>query len=595
VTSGELERAGASFEEAQVRFGDASAASRSGLVGAVGWIPVLGRNIDVAAGVADAGVQLARAGTELVDAVRLLPDGLGSLAPHDGAIPVDAIAALGDDVAGAQARARDALGMVRDTPDTMLLDPVDEARFEAEREVARASEALTALHLTLQGLPGFAGADGERRYFFVAESPAEARGTGGIWGAYSILSVRDGRFRFSPFRPIQLLPDLDPDLLPAPNPDYRRNYDQYGGAGFWRNMNMTPDFPSAARAALNAYEEQTGERLDGVMSADPFTLQELLEVTGPTRVPGVGRKLDAETVVPFTANEAYIVFDKSDQRKEVLGDVAKGVFQRFLDMDEHDVARLRAVATSVARGHLKVYAASDQPLQDGLTLAGADGALPQDTGGDVAGVIVNSGSGSKVDYYASREVDYDVQLGGGGEAIATTEVRIHNDAPTSGVPQYVIGPLEPGGDPGDSVSLVHTLCATPCELLTAERNGTRISVPTDTELGIRWYQDFITIPAGTTGSLRVLTKVDRVWDGNSSAGRYLLTFVDQTAATPTHVRITIHAPAGQHITWTGQDMRVDGDTAVWEGDPGPRTEFEVRFSASLPFRLWRAALRPFGG
>ena len=46
------------------------------------------------------------------------------------------------------------------------------------------------------------------------------------------------------------------------------------------------------------------------------------------------------------------------------------------------------------------------------------------------GVTVNNGSGSKVDYYAARSVDYDVQLGGDGEAIGTANVTIANDAPT---------------------------------------------------------------------------------------------------------------------------------------------------------------------
>ena len=40
------------------------------------------------------------------------------------------------------------------------------------------------------------------------------------------------------------------DEIPDPNPDYREIYDPFGGAASWHNMNMTPDFPSAARAAL---------------------------------------------------------------------------------------------------------------------------------------------------------------------------------------------------------------------------------------------------------------------------------------------------------------------------------------------------------
>jgi Protein of unknown function (DUF4012) len=594
ISYGNLDTADAALEEAKAKFHAAAQSSHDGLAGIAGSLPVFGRTIDVAGGLAQAGERLATAGTHLVASIEDLPDGLSSLAPTQGALPVENYRRLGAALEDVQTEADAALALVRDTPSSLLAGPVADARFQAERQLHRATDAIESLRLTLDGLPAFAGAEGERQYFFAAESPAELRGTGGIWGAYSIVTVRDGSFRFSKFRPIQELPDLDPKLLPPPNPDYERNYDQYGGAGFWRNMNMTPDFPSAARAVLNAYEQYTGERLDGVITADPFALQSLLEVTGPTEVAGLGRQLDADSVVPFTTNEAYIRYRDPVERKAVLGDVAKGVFERFLAMDEHDVGRIRAIASSVAGGHLKVYTDTDEQLQDGLAIAGVDGAFTAAEPGDVLDVIVNSGSGSKVDYYATRRVSYDVQLGGDGEAIATTQVDIHNDAPSSGLPRYVITPLAKKGKPGDNISLVTISCAHSCELLTAERNGSSIGMRYGSELGLPRYEDFFTTPSGSTGTLRIQTKLDDVWEGNSSGGWYRLTYLNQTTVQPTHVTITIHAPAGQRIVWTSEPMDVVGDTATWTGTPGPRTEFEVRFEAPLPLRLWRDATRPLG-
>ena len=435
---------------------------------------------------------------------------------------------------------------------------------------------------------------GNAAYFFVAESPAELRGTGGYWGAYSIVTAQDGRFNFSPFRPIQRLPDLDADLLPEPNPDYRTNYDQFGGAGFWRNMNMTPDFPSASRAVLNAYEEVTGERLDGVISADPFALRELLKVTGPQPVPGLDRTIDAEDVVDFTTNEAYVRFDGAPElRKAILGDVAKGVFERFLGMND-DTDRLRAVARSVAGGHLKIYTERDPALEQGLVLAHADGGLRAPEGSDVSAVIVNNGSGSKVDFYASRHVSYDVQLIDHGGAIATTEVQIRNDSPTSGLPDYVIDPVAEFARRGDNVLLVRIVCPALCDLLTATRNGADPALAQGEELGLSWYQDFFTTPSGSTGTLRIQTQLGDVWQGNSSAGSYRLTFLNQTTVKPTTVSITVRAPDGQRIVSASNVMEISDGTATWEGTPGARTEFEVRFAAPVPMRWWRTSLARWG-
>jgi Protein of unknown function (DUF4012) len=79
-----------------------------------------------------------------------------------------------------------------------------------------------------------------------------------------------------------------------------------GAAGrFWTSINVMPDFPSVAQAILNSYEAATGERLDGVILADPFAEAALLEATGPVQLPGYDVEIDADNVVAFTTNEAY--------------------------------------------------------------------------------------------------------------------------------------------------------------------------------------------------------------------------------------------------------------------------------------------------
>ena len=64
-------------------------------------------------------------------------------------------------------------------------------------------------------------------------------------------------------------------------------------------MNSTPDFPSAARAALGNYAIGEGQRLDGVIAADPLALQSLMSVTGSVPVPGWDGAADWTGYVPF--------------------------------------------------------------------------------------------------------------------------------------------------------------------------------------------------------------------------------------------------------------------------------------------------------
>ena len=53
---------------------------------------------------------------------------------------------------------------------------------------------------------------------------------------------------------------------------------------------------------------------------------------------------------------------------------------------------------------------------------------------------MNSAAGSKVDFYQDRDLRYAIDLQSDGFGVADLDVTLHNDAPTTGQPGYVIGP-----------------------------------------------------------------------------------------------------------------------------------------------------------
>ena len=596
LASGDLDRAFERFHEAEARFVASHDRASSGPGGVLAAVPIVGRTFDVAAGVSQAGSTLAGAAGDLTASIESLPNGLGSLAPAGGRLPVEVLEDLAEEIATAAAAGRTALEMVRATPTSLIPVVVADARFQAEEQVGLASQALDSASLLIEGLPDFAGADGPRRYLLLAESPSEQRGTGGIWGAYAILTADDGSLSVGPFAPILTLPEAKPSEVPAPNPDYRANWDGYGGAGSWRDMNMTPDFPSAARAALATYEFGTGEILDGVIVADPFAVEEMLRVTGPAEISSLDITLDAHSVVDFMANEAYILYPQAAKdRKGVLGRLVGFAFARFLAARGEGPAKVEAIADAVTGGHLKVYS-TDPLTQRGLASAGLDGALSAPEGNDLLAVHVNSRSASKIDYYAARTIGYEVQLGGDGEAFVTTEIEIRNDSPTSGLPRYVIGPgpgIE-GHVPGDNVSIVTASCPGPCELIEAQRNGREQAMRVGEELGRSLYQDFFTTPGGRSSTLRIITRRADVWTGNSSGGAYRLTVLPQTTIVPTEIKVTVLPPAGTKVVWTSERVQMRDGAVVWQASPTGRVELVVRFRAPAPLRWWRNITRVFG-
>jgi hypothetical protein len=594
LLAGNVDAAAADFALAGLRFGSASADGAGPLGDAGAAIPGVGNTLDVARALSEAGGDLSAAGADLTHALGAVPGGVDGLAPSGGRLPLDAYASIQPALLRARQETDDAARVLDGAPTSFTVGRVLDALWDAQLATDEAAQALAAADQLVAGLPSFAGQDGERRYLVVAQNPAELRGTGGIWGAYAILTFRDGRLTIGDTAPIQQLADPDPSEVPDPSPDYARNYDQFGGAASWHNINMTPDFPSAAQAALANYRAGQGQELDGVIAVDPYAFQAMLRVTGPVSIPVVGGSLSAANVVDFTTNRAYALFPSANDRKLVLGAVAAAVLDRFLQLDGKGIPRLRALGDAVHGGHLLVYA-TDGGFQQGLETAGAAGMFAASGSSDVAAVTVNNASASKVDFYAIRHVTLDVRLGADHDAVTDLTARIRNDAPTTGQPRYVIGPFADGAAAGDQLPLITEWCHDPCELLGARRDGHDVTVAPGTENGVAWYRDYRTIPAGRTGSFAISTHTTGVWEGNSSGGTYRLTFYGQPTIRPTVLDVSVTAPDGTRIAWTSTPMSVDGARATWSGDPGARLTLELRFRAPLPLRVVRDLTRPVSG
>ena len=585
LLAGRLDEAAADFDEARERFEAASdrAGSWPGSISA--RIPVLGRTVDVLGALADAASASAGTITQVTAGIADLPGGVDGLISPDGAISLDDAARVEQLLAAAEEDTVEALHTVRSSPSGFVPGPVLRARREAIEELEGTRNLIGSARALAGTFPAFAGETGTRRYLFLAENPAELRGTGGLWGAFALVQARDGRFTVSRFRPVQSLPVLPPEEVPVPFPEYRRNYGQYGAPAYWINVNMTPDFPSAARAALATWEATGRPPLDGVITADPFALRELLLVTGPVEASIRGVSVTADSVVPFLTNGAFARFSDPVTRKVVLGEAARAVVDRFLAIDGRAMPRLQALVRAAAAGHLKIFS-SDPLVQSAFARAGVDSGLRAD-GGDLAAVIVNAGAGGKIDFFSTRTVRHDVTLLPGGGVTTSTSVTIANDAPTTGQPRYVIGPHL--GEAGDNMPLVAIYCGPDCRLIGAERDGREVRLGPGSELGFRFFRDYFTIPSGQERTLTVRTKVPGAWTDSGSSGAYRLTMIGQNTIRDTVGTVTVHAPAGMRFTAGSDGTELDGDTATWRGVLGDRLELELSLERiPMLVRLLRA-------
>lgn len=602
LLAGDVTAASDSFRAGRQLFARAEDRADGPVVRAVGWLPIIGRTSDAISALAQSAVFAADATIVLADAAAEVPGGTTGLAPSGGRIAVDRFVPLARAAQDADELMTIAVSRLDEAPTSLLLGPVGPARREAQAELGELNETIHTASLLLQGFPRFLGTEEPQRYFFGAQNPAELRGTGGLIGAYSILKIDDGRFHFSPFVPIHNLAQPPLGSVPPPNQDYAANYDQFRRGGrFWTSINVMPDLPSVAQAILSSYRASTGEELDGVILADPFAEAALLEVTGPVRLPGYDVELNADNVVDFTTNEAYSLFTDSVTRKHVLGDVASTAFERFLDQPSAGHEALRALIGTATDRHILVF--SENPsMEQGLRGTPLGGALlPRGADEDLLSVVVNSGAGSKVDFYQERDLRYTVKLADDGSAEAAVELTLRNLAPTSGEPPYVIGPNRPEGEDvgpilrglhaGESVALVNVYCGVDCVPLEARLDGAPIRAATRVDLGMRYVQHYYAIRAGGERTLGVSWDDPRAWEGNGSGGVFRMTYTGQVTIRPTTLHLRIEPPDDMQIVSASPPLRIVGGAAVYDGEGEPSLDIVVGFRPPLPLRFWRNVTR----
>jgi hypothetical protein len=587
LASGDAGEALARFEAGRKAFEEAGSRLANPLTQLVSVVPILGRTPDAAGGIADAGSLVARAGAVLTAGLETLPGGPRALAPDEGTIPLQPIRQLRHPLDEAAALVAKAEGTAARTRATWVLPPVSGALATFDREVGSLRDTLEAAAGLARHLPSFLGEGGARRYFFGAQNPAELRGTGGLLGAYTLMTVRDGDLRLGGFRSTSTLADVEG--IPPPSEDYGRQYSQYGGAGFWKNINMTPDFPSAALAIERLYKEGQDVALDGAILADPQALSFLMEVTGPVRDPQTGRLLEAPDVVPFLTNEAYRVYRDPAGRKRVLGALAGKILDRYLSGDWEDpYAAVDALIRAVGGGHILLHSA-DPDVQGALERAGVAGRLQPPVGDNLA-VVVNNAGGNKMDYYAKRSVRYEIHLLPGGEGASSLVVRYSNEGPSDGQPAYVIGPFDGVSEAGENVMIASTFCGS-CRIHAARRDGKATKVALGEELGHTVVTNTVRVASGSSAQLAYDWTVPAAWSPQGAGGTYRLSFQGQPTIRPTRLEVVLVAPPGMRITEVTPGMVVEDGRATWRGAPSDLLTLEAQFATPLALRVLMPGVR----
>ena len=372
-----------------------------------------------------------------------------SLLPSSGGTDLGPIRSASPSVSAAahavRASAERLSGIDADTLWPQVAEPLRLAR----QQLQTVTGALDAAASVAKIAPGMMGADGQRSYLLMIQNNAEARASGGIPGALAVLTLDKGRLTLGAQSSTADFGIMS-QILPV-DPEQQQIYSPRLGM-YLQDVNLTPDFPTAAGTAQAMWEKKTGQHVDGVVSIDPVALGYVLDATGPVKVTGpdllaltntgLPAELTGKNIVQTLLSDVYAKISRPQLQDVYFAGVAREVFAALSNGNGESKNIINGLSHAAAEGRVLLWSGSidEQSVIGAYPLSGSI------SGPSVPpaqfGVYFNDGTGAKMDYFVKRTVQLVKECPGDGYQQIRVRITSTNTAPAdaaTSLPAYVTG------------------------------------------------------------------------------------------------------------------------------------------------------------
>ena len=545
-------------------------------------VPVVGDNIRTMEALAEGSEAFARAGMDGVDLLADLRSGSKGAGLVRGSIDLKMWGEATPRIDRAHRLAEQGVEGVRSSGG-LLAPPIADARRAFLEQGGQTLAALTKSKAAAHLVPILFGSEAPRTWFLAIQNPVESRATGGFLGAFGILKADRGTLRLERLVSNLALPEIKEP--PAASADFIERYERFDSRRTWQNVNMTPDFPTAARMMAQMWTGSTGQQIDGVIGVDANGLNELLRIVGPMEVPEYGQ-VSAENFLPLALNEAYVRFPEKTARVDFLLSVGRGVWTRILSGEFSDLRSIADPINDAVNGrHLQVWIPGEERSTRALGIAGE---LRRPPSGDYLLVIGQNAAANKVDYYARRAVTYKVNVDSSGKRTGKVDVSLRNETPKNGLPSYIVGPYLPTDPAGLNRTYLSVYTTEDTGVLGAKVNDRPVGVESHAEMGLSVVSSFVEVLPQQEVNLKA--SLD---GGTKESGFYRLRVQRQPSLQPDDFRLEVTLPKGITVKNMTPGMRQQGRTVIWAGPLDSDKDFYIRFGKA-PLQSLLAQMRDLG-
>jgi hypothetical protein len=405
------------FQAAQRR------AENDPLLKTAGEVPVLGSTqvaprVRTVQGLAQLGIALADAGSDGVEINAEL------IQPSDASLKGGQrlIAVLKQSAPGVEKlkhdleRAKNAESKI----DVLLLPKAQRDTYaKAKGQIQSGLDGLVEFQRLTPVLLEVLGDGGPRTYLVEQVDPAELRGSGGFIGSYTLVTADRGLITVAPGKDVFTI-DEGPNY-PARGSQSWVDPPRALGKAFthgwvFGDSNFWPDFPASARAGQDLLLRETGTKVDGVITIDPWAVAHMLEVTGPLAI--------TEAAFPVTVDSKNFpeeVFQRLEKdtnnvpdKKAFFPAVATTVIDHLAKLPSQDWTKLlEALNAAVSERHMMVYFNNPNAQAEMVRMGWSGAVSPPSDGRELMLEVEANYGATKSNHFLERSYDLTLNAEGG--------------------------------------------------------------------------------------------------------------------------------------------------------------------------------------
>lgn len=246
------------------------------------------------------------------------------------------------------------------------------------------------------------------------QNSSEIRPTGGFWGSFIQLTLREGILE--EIKAIDInevdrefgLKIIPPKPLQLVSKSFRT-----------ADANWFFDFPVSARKGLEFMEasgfyKKNSVKFDGAVALSSKVVSDILEVLGPIELEGRGILIDAGNFIDEIQNKVQIAQAKGVKNpKEVVGEAVEAVFRKIVSLDNEKRKELLGFFEKWVSEKDLVFYFRNSDFQNFIEHYGWGGNvydLPQNFEGDYLAVVSSNIGGEKSDRFIKQAVVLESQL-----------------------------------------------------------------------------------------------------------------------------------------------------------------------------------------